>query len=426
MKIKLIVSLLILCLAFFFGLAQAQMGGDITSNNASQQRNLTTTGEICTLATVDKTINVSQQAGEDVKWIFPGPRRLDPQIFGTPDVPIGYEPEIGVPLANRSVSGNEFTTTSVPTPYSDNFTRINGSFNMNLTDNTPVDVNESEDMAEAEFNFTDPTGEIRYRVVLTNVTRVGQIHPVFGGVIVDGIAHGKTGIGTRLEPTSYLYGAFWGVGSLYVNDTLVSNNRVIHAMATERIRSPDQQGYRLLLDNELPHRGIQAHLLLPEKVMADNGTMQEQPVPTNYTLPGGENQTFIHIIFDDPQLEGLEILDFDNATAAMAENVTGMENITGMENMTGMNEVVAAGRKNVEVSINNFAFNPESVTISTGDTVRWTNLDSANHTATGSTFDSGILQEGESYEFQFTDAGTYEYSCLIHPSMRGSVIVEKK
>src|SRR5690606_13816453 len=127
MKIKLIVSLLILCLAFFFGLAQAQMGGDITSNNASQQRNLTTTGEICTLATVDKTINVSQQAGEDVKWIFPGPRRLDPQIFGTPDVPIGYEPEIGVPLANRSVSGNEFTTTSVPTPYSDNFTRINGS-----------------------------------------------------------------------------------------------------------------------------------------------------------------------------------------------------------------------------------------------------------------------------------------------------------
>ena len=129
-------------------------------------------------------------------------------------------------------------------------------------------------------------------------------------------------VSSRLEPTSYLYGAFWGVGSLYVNDTLVSNNRVIHAMATERIRSPDQQGYRLLLDNELPHRGIQAHLLLPEKVMADNGTMQEQPVPTNYTLPGGENQTFIHIIFDDPQLEGLEILDFDNATAAMAGRST--------------------------------------------------------------------------------------------------------
>jgi len=107
-------------------------------------------------------------------------------------------------------------------------------------------------------------------------------------------------------------------------------------------------------------------------------------------------------------------------------NITGMDNMIGMDNTTGMDGMEAAGGKTVEVSISSFAFNPESVTISTGDTVRWTNLDSANHTATGSTFDSGILQEGESYEFQFTDAGTYEYSCLIHPSMRGSVIVEEK
>ncbi|HII93113.1 MAG TPA: hypothetical protein HA262_13425, partial [Methanosarcina sp.] len=248
-------------------------------------------------------------------------RRLDPQIFGTPQKPLGFEPEIGVPVENRSVSGNMFTTTKELTPFSDNFTRINGSFTMNLTDNTPVDVNESNDTAEAEFNFTDPTGEIRYRVVLTNITRVGEFHPVFGGV-VDGIAHGKTGIDTRLEPTSYAYGAVWGVGSLYINDTLVSDNRIIHAMAIERVRSPEQQGYRLLFDNELPHRGIQAHLVMPEMVMADNGTMPEQPVPTNYTLPNGQNQTFIHVAFDSPKLQGLKILDFNNATAVMTGNMT--------------------------------------------------------------------------------------------------------
>lgn len=78
------------------------------------------------------------------------------------------------------------------------------------------------------------------------------------------------------------------------------------------------------------------------------------------------------------------------------------------------------------MSINDFAFNPESVTVSAGDIVRWTNLDSAAHTVTGPNFDSGTLQEGESYEFLFTDAGTYEYYCSLHPSMRGTVIVEEK
>ena len=76
-----------------------------------------------------------------------------------------------------------------------------------------------------------------------------------------------------------------------------------------------------------------------------------------------------------------------------------------------------------EVSIDDFAFDPTSVTISTGDTVRWTNMDSADHTATGSAFDSGILEEGDSYEFTFTETGTFEYNCSIHPEMQGTVTV---
>lgn len=80
----------------------------------------------------------------------------------------------------------------------------------------------------------------------------------------------------------------------------------------------------------------------------------------------------------------------------------------------------------VEVSIKDSAFNPKSVTVLKGDTVRWTNLDSTAHTITGSTFDSGTLQEGESYDFPCANAGTYEYHCSIHPSMKGTVIVEEK
>jgi len=82
--------------------------------------------------------------------------------------------------------------------------------------------------------------------------------------------------------------------------------------------------------------------------------------------------------------------------------------------------------KIVEVSIKNFSFNPESVTVSTGDTVRWTNMDSVDHTVSGPAFESGILTNGGSFEFLFTEPGVYNYSCSIHPSMKGTVIVEKK
>lgn len=78
----------------------------------------------------------------------------------------------------------------------------------------------------------------------------------------------------------------------------------------------------------------------------------------------------------------------------------------------------------VEVSIKDFSFNPESITVSAGDTVRWTNMDSVDHTVSGPSFESGILENGDSFEFLFTDPGVYDYSCSIHPSMKGTVTVE--
>ena len=337
MRVKLVASLLVLCIAFSIGSVQAQAGEDNTSQmgNSTAERNTST----LTSTLANKTIYVSQAPGGTVRWILPGERRLDPSIFGTPQEPLGFEPDIGVPVEDRNVNenGTAFTTTKSQTPFSDNFTAINGSFYMNLIDRTPVDVNLSRDEATVEFNFTDPTGNTRYRVILTNITRFGQVHPVFGGVLIDGIAHGRTAIDTRLEPTSYVYGAVWGVGELYINDTLVSENRIIHAMATERLRSYDQQGYRLLVDKELPHRGIQAHLVLLDKVIAANGTLQKESVPTNFTLPNGQEQSFIHIAYDNPQLEGLRILNFYNASMNMTELAGIVGNMTGNQtgNMSG-------------------------------------------------------------------------------------------
>jgi plastocyanin len=82
-----------------------------------------------------------------------------------------------------------------------------------------------------------------------------------------------------------------------------------------------------------------------------------------------------------------------------------------------------SAQKTVDVSIQGFAFNPASVQISTGDTVKWTNMDSVDHTVTGSTFNSGMIHTGQSFEFRFTTPGVFDYHCSIHPSMKGTVTV---
>ncbi len=88
---------------------------------------------------------------------------------------------------------------------------------------------------------------------------------------------------------------------------------------------------------------------------------------------------------------------------------------------------LAANGKIVEVSIQGFAFNPESVGISPGDTVRWTNMDSAAHIVKGDTFESGSLAKGDTYKFVFTEPGVYNYICSIHPSMKGTInVVQNK
>ena len=84
------------------------------------------------------------------------------------------------------------------------------------------------------------------------------------------------------------------------------------------------------------------------------------------------------------------------------------------------------GGKIVDVAIKNFAFSPMSVKISEGDTVKWTNMDSVDHTVDGSIFKSCAISKGQSYEFLFTEPGVYSYKCSPHPYMTGTVTVVAK
>lgn len=78
----------------------------------------------------------------------------------------------------------------------------------------------------------------------------------------------------------------------------------------------------------------------------------------------------------------------------------------------------------VQVAISGFAFDPASVEIAAGGTVTWTNNDSASHTVTGSGWESASLAQGDTFSHTFATAGTYDYACSVHPSMKGTVVVK--
>src|SRR5665811_2024541 len=104
------------------------------------------------------------RASGDVRWILPGSRQLDPDIFGTPDKPLGFEPGVGVPIEARNVSadGTEFTATKQPGPFSDNWAQVSGGSWIRVTDRTAVAGPSTEDRIRGEFRFTSPDGEHDY------------------------------------------------------------------------------------------------------------------------------------------------------------------------------------------------------------------------------------------------------------------------
>lgn len=78
------------------------------------------------------------------------------------------------------------------------------------------------------------------------------------------------------------------------------------------------------------------------------------------------------------------------------------------------------------VAIGGMVFSPESVEIKAGDSVTWTNNDSASHIVTGQgRISSNELGQGDTYSKTFDAAGTYDYRCSIHPDMTGKVIVKQ-
>jgi plastocyanin len=86
------------------------------------------------------------------------------------------------------------------------------------------------------------------------------------------------------------------------------------------------------------------------------------------------------------------------------------------------------------VNCNAASFSPGTININTGDTIRWVFVSGFSHTVTngtggsdpgaGSLFDQ-TLSSGQSFEFTFTNAGSFDYFCRFHEfaGMKGTVVV---
>lgn len=109
---------------------------------------------------------------------------------------------------------------------------------------------------------------------------------------------------------------------------------------------------------------------------------------------------------------------------------------------------VQAGASSPDQAVQALQYYPGTITVDVGDTVTWSVASGEPHTisfgpppgpfgsdqnmapAGGSSYDgtgfvsSGLIFMGKTYALTFTKPGTYNYACMIHPSMRGTVVVQ--
>ena len=88
----------------------------------------------------------------------------------------------------------------------------------------------------------------------------------------------------------------------------------------------------------------------------------------------------------------------------------------------------ADSTKQNKIEIKDFAFNPQTITVKSGQRITWINRDEEPHTvvSVGKKFPrSSGLDTDQEYSVIAGAPGTYEYFCSVHPKMTGTIVVEK-
>jgi plastocyanin len=105
--------------------------------------------------------------------------------------------------------------------------------------------------------------------------------------------------------------------------------------------------------------------------------------------------------------------------------------ITGFSLFAVAGEIKDASTGNAKenkIEIKDFAFNPQNITVKSGEKITWINRDEEPHTvvSVGKKFQrSPGLDTDQEFSIIAGAPGTYEYFCSVHPKMTGKIVVQK-
>ncbi|HJX05749.1 MAG TPA: cupredoxin family copper-binding protein [Candidatus Nanoarchaeia archaeon] len=164
---------------------------------------------------------------------------------------------------------------------------------------------------------------------------------------------------------------------------------------------------------------ILAIILVPGLLLITSCAQQNQP-----TITGTTGQT------EQPQTgrnQGNQV-QVENQSQTQP-NETSVSSAQQNQTSQGSGEqtlIPSVQAKIYDVTIQGFAFKPFALKINKGDTVLWTNKDSAPHTITsdtGNELASDTLSTDQAYSHTFNQTGIFNYHCGLHQSMKARVEV---
>jgi plastocyanin len=93
-----------------------------------------------------------------------------------------------------------------------------------------------------------------------------------------------------------------------------------------------------------------------------------------------------------------------------------------------MNDADGTSSKQNTIEIKDFAFNPQTITVKSGEKITWTNRDEEPHTIVSVEKQfkkSSALDTDQTFTITAGAPGTYTYFCSVHPKMTGTIVVQK-
>jgi plastocyanin len=93
-----------------------------------------------------------------------------------------------------------------------------------------------------------------------------------------------------------------------------------------------------------------------------------------------------------------------------------------------MKDTDSSTSKQNRIEIKDFAFNPQTITVKSGEKITWINRDEEPHTVVSVEKQfkkSSALDTDQEFSIIAGAPGTYEYFCSVHPKMTGTIVVEK-